>query len=121
MEGGLDRFVKLDKPQDFPGKAALLNEQQQGVKKRFATLVLEVGEQDAPYMSTIWHGDEVVGEITSSGHGYRVDKTIGLGMVRTDLAVEGTALEVEIFGKRCKAVVQADEPMWDPKNERLRA
>ena len=24
LEGGLERFVKLDKPQDFPGKAALL-------------------------------------------------------------------------------------------------
>ena len=35
FEGGLDRFVKLDKPQDFPGKAALMNERQQGVKKRF--------------------------------------------------------------------------------------
>ena len=121
LEGGLDRFVKLDKAQDFPGKAALQNEKQQGVKKRFATLVLEVGEQDAPYMATIWHGDEVVGEITSSGYGYRVGKTIGLGVVRADLSVEGTALEVEIFGKRCPAVVQADQPLWDPTNERIRA
>ena len=37
FEGGLDRFVKLDKPQDFPGKQALLNEKQQGSKKRFVT------------------------------------------------------------------------------------
>ena len=37
LEGGLDRFVRLDKPQDFPGKAAILNEKQQGVKKRFVT------------------------------------------------------------------------------------
>jgi len=29
LEGGLDRFVRLDKDVDFPGKAALLNEQQQ--------------------------------------------------------------------------------------------
>jgi len=28
---------------------------------------------------------------------------------------------VEIFGKRCKAVVQNDEALWDPKNERIRA
>ncbi len=27
-EGGLDRFVKLDKPQDFRGKAALQKEKQ---------------------------------------------------------------------------------------------
>ncbi|MEL7114686.1 MAG: FAD-dependent oxidoreductase, partial [Pseudomonadota bacterium] len=72
LEGGLDRFVKLDKAVDFPGKAALLNEKQQGVKKRFTTLVIDAGEQDPPYMSTLWHGGEVVGEITSGGWGYRV-------------------------------------------------
>ncbi|KMW58110.1 Sarcosine dehydrogenase [Candidatus Rhodobacter oscarellae] len=121
LEGGLDRFVKLDKDTDFPGKAALLSEKQKGVAKRFATLVIEAGAQDPPYMSTIWHGDEVVGEVTSAGWGYRVDKCIGLGMVRADLAGAGSELEVEIFGTRCKAIVQADQPMWDPENARLRA
>ena len=54
LEGGLERFVKLDKPQDFPGKAAIQNEKQQGVKKTFVTLTVEAGEADAPYMSCIW-------------------------------------------------------------------
>ncbi|MCV6594547.1 MAG: aminomethyltransferase family protein, partial [Silicimonas sp.] len=121
FEGGLDRFVKLDKPQDFPGKAALQNEKQQGVKKRFVTLTVEAGEADAPYMSTLWHGDEVVGETTSGGWGYRVNKSIALGMLRADLAVPGTELEVDIYGQRCKARVEEDAPLWDPQNERLRA
>jgi dimethylglycine dehydrogenase len=42
-------------------------------------------------------------------------------MVRADLAAPGTRLEVEIFGERFAATVQADEPLWDPNNERLRA
>ncbi len=121
LEGGLDRFVKLDKPHDFPGKSALLNEQQQGVKKRFVTVIIEAGDQDPPYMSSVWHGDEVVGEITSGGWGYRVNKCIGLGVVRADVATEGSELEVEIFGVRYKATVQADQPLWDAKNERIRA
>ena len=121
LEGGLDRFVKLDKPQDFPGKTALQNEKQQGVKKRFATLIVEAGDQDAPYMSTIWHGDDVVGETTSGDWGYRVNKSIALAMIRPDLAVPGTELTVNIFGKMCKATVQEDRPLWDPENERLRA
>ncbi len=120
LEGGLDRFIRWDKG-DFTGKAALEAEQQQGVAKRFATLVIEAGDQDPPYMSTLWQGDQVVGETTSGGWGYRVNKCIGLGMVRADLAAEGTALEVEIFGKRYPATVQADQPLWDPANERLRA
>ncbi|MEM6758119.1 MAG: FAD-dependent oxidoreductase [Pseudomonadota bacterium] len=121
FEGGLDRFVKLDKPQDFPGKIALMNEKQQGSKKRFVTLVVDAGEQDAPYMSTVWHDGQVVGETTSGDYGHRVGASIALGMVRSELAVEGTEVEVDIFGQMRRAVVQADGPLWDPQNERLRA
>ena len=121
FEGGLDRFVKLDKPQDFPGKSALLNERQQGSKKRFVSFIVEAGDQDAPYMSTIWKDGEIVGETTSGDWGYRVGASIALGVVRTDLAVPGTELDIDIFGTLCKAVVQSDAPLWDPTNERLRA
>ncbi|WP_424977313.1 GcvT family protein [Leisingera sp. S232] len=121
LEGGLERFVKLDKPQDFPGKAAIQNEKQQGVKKTFVTLIVEAGDADAPYMSCIWKDGEIVGETTSGDWGYRVNASIALGMVRPELAVPGTELEVEIYGQKCRAVVQKDEPLWDPANERLRA
>ncbi len=121
FEGGLDRFVKLDKPQEFPGKAALMNEKQQGSKKRFVTLLVDAGDQDAPYMSTIWDGDTVVGETTSGAWGYRIGASVALGVVKTELATPGQTLEVEIYGKRCKATVQPDVPLWDPENERLRA
>ncbi len=121
LEGGLDRFVKLDKPQDFPGKAALLSEKQQGVAKRFVTLVVDAAEADAPYMSCIWQGDQIVGETTSGGWGHRVNASIALGMVQIDAATPGTELEVEIYGQKCRAVVQKDQPLWDPANERLRA
>ncbi|MDO5757813.1 MAG: FAD-dependent oxidoreductase [Rhodobacterales bacterium] len=121
LEGGLERFVKLDKPQDFPGKAALKAQIEDGPAKRFVTLIVEAGEADAPYMSSLWHGGEVVGETTSGAWGYRVGASIALGMVRTDLAVPGTALEVEIYGERFAATVQPDAPLWDPQNERIRA
>ena len=121
LQGGLERFVKWDKPH-FKGKRALQNEKQQGVKKRFVTLVIEnPGECDAPYMSTLWRDGGIVGETLSGGWGHRVDKSIALGMLRSDLAVPGETVEVEIFGERFAAVVQNDEPLWDPKNERLRA
>ncbi len=121
LEGGLDRFTRLDKEQDFPGKAALLNEKQRGVAKRFVTLTVEADGIDAPYMSTLWHGDEVVGETTSGGWGYRVNKSIALGMLRADLTEPGTRIDVEIFGDRHAATVEPDQPLWDPDNERLRA
>ncbi len=121
LEGGLERFVKLDKPQNFPGKSAILNEKQQGVKKSFVTLTVDAGDCDAPYMSCIWQGDQIVGETTSGAWGYRVGKSIALGMVKTEVANPGTELEVEIYGQKYRAVVQEDQPLWDPANERLRA
>ena len=121
FEGGLDRFVKLDKPQDFPGKAALSREKQRGSARRFVTLRVDVAEADAPYMSTLWHDGDIVGETTSGAWGYRINASVALGMLRTDLAQPGTEIEVEIYGQRRRAVVQPDAPLWDPTNARLRA
>ncbi|MEL6946501.1 MAG: FAD-dependent oxidoreductase [Pseudomonadota bacterium] len=120
LQGGLDRFIRFEKD-DFRGKQALLSEKQQGVSKRFVTLTVDANGADAPYMSTLWNGDEVVGETTSGGWGYRVNKSIALGMVKTELANPGTHLEVEIFGERRTATVEEDQPLWDASNERLRA
>jgi dimethylglycine dehydrogenase len=121
LEGGLERFVKLDKSQDFTGKAAILSEKQSGRKKAFATLVIDAGTCDAPYMSTLWQGDTLVGETTSGAWGYRVNASVALAMLRPDLTQPGTELEVEIYGERRRAVVQQDQPLWDPENERLKA
>jgi dimethylglycine dehydrogenase len=120
LQGGLERFVDWAKP-DFKGKAALEREKQQGVTKRFVTLVVDAGDCDAPYMSTLWHAGQVVGETTSGNWGYRIGKSVALGMLRADLAEPGIEVEVEIYGDRFKAIVQVDEPLFDPKNERLRA
>ncbi len=120
LEGGLDRFVRFDMPCDFIGKAALQSELQRGVAKRFVTLIIEGSDYDAPYMSTLWFGDEVVGETTSGGWGFRVNASVALGMLRVDLTVPGTQIEVEMYGERYRATVQEDRPLWDPTNERLR-
>lgn len=120
LQGGLERFVRWEKP-DFIGKAALLNEKQRGVTKRFAIMTLdEPGPCDAPYMSTVWHGGKIVGETLSGGYGHRVDKSIALGMLRSDVA-QGETVEIEIFGERFAATVHGDEPLWDPQNLRLKS
>ncbi|MEM6763129.1 MAG: FAD-dependent oxidoreductase, partial [Pseudomonadota bacterium] len=121
LEAGLDRFIRFDKPQEFPGRGALLSEKQRGVQKRFVTLKVDAGAQDTPAMSSLYCGGEIVGEATSGGWGYRVGASLALAMVRTDRSDPGTALEVDIFGKRFAATVQPDGPAWDPENARLRA
>ena len=121
LQGGLDRFVRLDKEVDFIGKAALREESQRAPDRRFVSLIVDTDEYDAPYMSTIWHGNEVVGETTSGAWGYRVNASVALGMLRADLAEANTKVDVEIFGERRPAVVQQHQAVWDPSNERLRA
>ena len=72
-------------------------------------------------MSPLFYDGEVVGETTSGDWGYRINKSIALGMLRMDLTAPGTEIEVEIYGTRCKATVQPDQPLWDPENVRIRA
>jgi len=116
----LDRFVRLDKAADFIGKEALRREAAAGPAERFVPLVVEAGDADASAVSIVYRGNEVVGLVTSGGYGYRLDRSIALGYVRTDLCRPGTELEVEILGERCRAVV-GREPLYDPENLRLRA
>lgn len=120
LQGGLERFVDWSKP-EFTGKAAMLAEKEAGPTRRFVLLQVQAGDCDAPYMSTLWHQGEIVGETTSGAWGYRVNHSVALGMLRADLAVAGTEIEVEIYGQRHSAVVQPDGALWDPKNQRIRA
>lgn len=119
LTGGLDRFVNLNKP-DFMGKEALLKEQQEGLTERFTPLLVDAGEHDAPYLASVWKGDERVGLVTSGGYGCRIDKSIALATIRADLVQEGMNVEIDIFGVRRKAVVAA-EPLYDPDNSRIKA
>ena len=121
LESGLDRFLRLDKAQDFPGKAALLVEKQKGVQKKAVTLLLDLKDFDAPYMSTLWKNNRIVGEVTSGAWGYRVNKSIALAMISSEFANSGQKLEVDVFGQRVGAVVQDGSALWDPNNKRITA
>ena len=119
LESGLDRFVRTDKPEDFPGKRALLAWQKRGFQNAFVTLeVHDTTDADARGSEAIYQHGELVGRATSGGYGFRTEKSLALGLVRPDLAVVGAQLEIEILGKAHKATVIAESP-YDPKNEIL--
>jgi 4-methylaminobutanoate oxidase (formaldehyde-forming) len=61
----------------------------------------------------------VVGRVTSGGYGYTVEKSIAYAYLPGGIEV-GTAVDVGIFGERVGGVV-ADEPLYDPAGERIRA
>ena len=116
----LDRFVKLDKSGGFIGQEALKREAASGPRERFVPLIVAATDADAAAVSIVFSRNQPVGLVTSGGYGYRLKQSIALAYVRTDLAVPGTELEVEILGARRRAVV-GREPLFDPDNARLRS
>ena len=120
LESGLDRFVKLDKEHDFVGKDGLLEWQQEGFENSFVTLeVFGIADADARGSEAIYRDGKLVGRATSGGYGFRVDKSLALGLVKPEFASLGTDLEIEILGERYAARVVAESP-FDPENTCLR-
>ncbi len=121
LETGLERFIRLEKDHDFPGKAALKAEAQAGVTMRRVLLDVEPGTQDAPYMAAVFCNGERVGEVTSAAYGYRVRAALAIAMLDVKAATAGTKVEIEVYGKLLKATVQGDGALWDPENKRILA
>ena len=120
LEASLDRFVDVKKA-SFVGREALLAEHARGPKFRFVPMLFdEDGDAEAPYCAQVFQGDTNVGLTTSGVWSHTLNKSVALAYVRTDLATPGTVLQVEVLGQLRSATVQA-EPLYDPKNERLRA
>jgi dimethylglycine dehydrogenase len=118
-ESAMDRFVKADKG-NFLGRDALLAWQEAGMNNRLVTLeVHDVDDADALGNNALLKDGELAGRATSGGFGFRVGKSLALGMVKPELAEPGSQLEIEILGKTYAATVIPDSP-FDPKNERLR-
>ena len=120
FDASLDRFVDLTKA-SFVGKDALVAEKAKGSAYRFVGMTLDVdGDADAPFCAGIFDGNKRVGIVTSGGWSFTLDKSVALGYVEPKYETVGTKLEVEIFGTRVPVTV-GSEPLFDPKNERLRS
>jgi dimethylglycine dehydrogenase len=118
-ESARERVVKADKG-NFLGRDALLAWQEAGMNNRLVTLeVHDVDDADALGNNALLKDGELAGRATSGGFGFRVGKSLALGMVKPELAEPGSQLEIEILGKTYAATVIPDSP-FDPKNERLR-
>jgi len=118
-EAGLGRFVDLEK-QDFIGKAAAAAEQAGGGARKLVTLAVDADDADAMGDEPIWHGDRVVGWVTSGGYGHTVGKSIALGYVENAVAGETTGFAVELMGSRRHAV-RSPGALVDPTGLRMRA
>ena len=118
FEAGLERFVKLDKP-DFIGKAAALKERADGPRRTRIFMVVDATDSDVMGDEPIWIDGKVVGWVTSGGYGHFVDQSLAQGYVPTGLVRAGMQLEIEILGERRPARLQM-EPPFDPHAVRMR-
>lgn len=117
-QAGLGWTVKLDKG-DFIGADASRRLVAQPLTTKLCCLTLDHHEAVALGNEPIMSGDKCVGHVTSANFGYTVGSFIVYGYLPSELAVEGTKLEILYMGKRQSATVAAD-PLFDPKMERLR-
>ncbi len=116
FEAGLGFAVKLDKG-EFIGREALLERTEP--ERRLACLVLEDPRAVALGSEPVRVEGELVGRVTSGGYGYTVERSIAYAYLPSSAAAPGTGVEVEIFGEWVAGSV-AEEPLFDPKGERIR-
>jgi glycine cleavage system T protein len=117
-EAGLGFCVRLDKD-DFIGREALWRAKETGMARRLATVTID----PAPTIyggEAVWKDGRVLGRLRSGGYGYTVGRNIGLVYLPAEVAVPGTALELEVFGERVAAEV-APDVLYDPRGARIRA
>ncbi len=112
LEADLGWVIKINKG-NFIGKEALMSKKEKGVSpKRIALMMQDDGIARAEY--PIFSGDKKVGWVASGTYSPSLDKNIGCGYVRSDVAKIGNDIFVEIRGKKKLAKI-VDTPFYKRK------
>lgn len=104
LEAGLGWVVKLDKPDDFIGKSALLEVKNAGLKRRlvgFKMMDKGIPRSDCGIIAD----GKKVGFVTSGTMSPSLKEPIGIGYVPAELAAEGSKFFIDIRGAQRQAVV----------------
>jgi len=119
-ESGLDRFIHPNKG-NFIGLEALNKWREKGFQNKLVTLeVHNTSDADVLGNNPIYENGTVVGRATGGDFGFRLGKSIALGMVKPVLATTGQKLKIDILGKMHDATI-LDESPYDSENKLLRA
>ena len=119
-ESGLDRFIHPNKGK-FIGLEALNKWREKGFSNKLVTMeVHNITDADVLGNNPIYENGKVVGRATGGDFGFRLNKSIALGMIKPELATTGQKLKIDILGKMHDATI-LDESPYDPENKLLRA
>ena len=120
QEVGLDRLIKLDKP-EFLGREAYLKLKDRPPRETMVLLEVEATIADASGGEPIFDSSGApVGRVSSGTYGFTVDRSLAIGFIAADKVDHGETFDVAILGQRHDARV-LPEPPFDPKGMRLRA
>ena len=111
---GLGRFVDA-KRGGFIGHAAAVAETP---TYRLTTFTVDDTDIDVIGDEPIWHGEKVIGWVTSGGYAHWSQKSVALGYIEVEHQEAGD-LTIEILGLRRPATIAA-EPLFDPDGLRMR-
>lgn len=118
-ETGLDRFVKADKA-DFVGKAALLRQNAEGLRRKLVTLKIDATHAPACGGASLMLDDRVVGTVTSGDWGHRVGLNLAYAFVDPVLSEVGCVMQLDHLGDLVGAEVIAPSP-YDPAFTRMKS
>ncbi|MFK7902071.1 MAG: FAD-dependent oxidoreductase [Nitratireductor sp.] len=109
FETGLDRFVKMDKP-DFVGKQALQKQIDEGHKHKLVTLKLDTQKMPAHGGASVMQGEEVVGTVSSGDWGHRVGMNLAYAYMKEAHTIEGSTFEMNCCGELINATIIETSP-----------
>ncbi|MEO1398817.1 MAG: glycine cleavage T C-terminal barrel domain-containing protein, partial [Pseudomonadota bacterium] len=112
FETGLDRFVRMNKP-EFNGKSALEGRRLAGPRRKLITLDVLTNTAPAHGGASVMLDGSVVGTVTSGDYGHRVGKNLAYAFVQPERAEIGTDLNIDVIGTMTAAKVIANSP-YDP-------
>lgn len=101
---------------EFIGREFLLKQQQDGVKRTVAGVIVGANTGAPRHGAAVYAGgEEPIGVITSGSFSPSLERGIGLAMIPPEFAETGAALEVDIRRERTAAQV-VDLPFYRPGN-----
>jgi 4-methylaminobutanoate oxidase (formaldehyde-forming) len=126
LEAGLSFAVAWHKAGGFVGRGALLEQRDQGIRRRLVTFVLGDPEPLLWGHEPIYRDGFAVGFTTSGSYGHTLGAAVGMGYVSgeepvvTRAWVESGAYEIEVAGERYPAMPHWRAP-YDPDRKRILA
>jgi aminomethyltransferase len=104
LEAGIGFAVKVDKDSDFIGKSVLKLQKENGLSRKIVGL--EMVDKAIPRSHyEVYSGDNKIGEVTTGTQSPTLGRNLGLALIEKEFTALGTEVEVDVRGKRKKAVV----------------